>query len=118
MPTQCQFGTQQVEADRFVAAIGPDRKLQGSIAVRRIDGTPDLSRAGYQPPKPDKKPHRGKRAFDQKAAEGARKPKFDRHEPADQRPAFEAKSWAGKPGKVKFDKASSAKHKKSKKRPG
>ncbi|CDX38179.1 DEAD/DEAH helicase [Mesorhizobium sp. SOD10] len=55
-------------ADRFVAAIGPDRKLQGSIAVRRIDGTPDRSRAGYQPPRPEKKPHRGKRPFDQKAA--------------------------------------------------
>ena len=49
-------------ADRFLAAIGPDKKLQGNIVVKRLDGTPDLSRAGYQPPKPDKKPHRGKRA--------------------------------------------------------
>ncbi|TPI13619.1 DEAD/DEAH box helicase [Mesorhizobium sp. B4-1-3] len=104
-------------ADRFVAAIGPDRKLQGSIAVRRIDGTPDLSRAGYQPPKPDKKPHRGKRPFDQGAPEGVRKPKFEKRAPADQRPAFEAKPWAGKPGKPKFDKAGPAKHKKAKKRP-
>ncbi|BCM22505.1 DEAD/DEAH box helicase [Mesorhizobium sp. J8] len=104
-------------ADRFMAAIGPDRKLQGSIAVRRIDGTPDLSRAGYQPPKPDKKPHRGKRSFDQKAADGARKPKFAKREATDQHPSLEAKPWAGKPGQPKFDRARSAKHKKAKKRP-
>ncbi|RAZ85426.1 ATP-dependent RNA helicase [Mesorhizobium hawassense] len=107
-------------ADRFVAAIGPDRKLQGSIAVRRIDGTPDLSRAGYQPPKPDKKPHRGKRVFEQGAAQGAYKPKFEKREPADQRAPFEAKPWAGKsgkPAKSKFDKPGPAKNKKSKKRP-
>jgi ATP-dependent RNA helicase DeaD len=106
-------------ADRFVAAIGPDGKLQGSIAVRRIDGTPDLSRAGYQPPKPDKKPHRGKRAFDHGAAEGARKPKFERHAPASagEHQTTEAKPWAGKPGKPKYAKAGPAKHKRSKKRP-
>ncbi|RUY00492.1 ATP-dependent RNA helicase, partial [Mesorhizobium sp. M2A.F.Ca.ET.040.01.1.1] len=84
-------------ADRFVAAIGPDRKLQGSIAVRRIDGTPDLSRAGYQPPKPDKKPHRGKRPFDQGA------PGFEKRAP-DERPGGDAKPWAKKPGKAKFEK--------------
>ncbi|TIX98601.1 MAG: ATP-dependent RNA helicase, partial [Mesorhizobium sp.] len=44
-------------ADRFLQAIGPDRKLQNNIAVKRLDGTPDLSRAGYQEPRPDKKPH-------------------------------------------------------------
>ena len=43
-------------ADRFLAAIGPDRKLQNNIVVKRLDGTPDLSRAGYQPPSQDKKP--------------------------------------------------------------
>ncbi|RUW29210.1 DEAD/DEAH box helicase, partial [Mesorhizobium sp. M1E.F.Ca.ET.041.01.1.1] len=107
-------------ADRFLAAIGPDRKLQGSIAVRRIEGTPDLSRAGYQPPKPEKKPHRGKRPFDQGAAQGAHKPKFEKRAPADQRTPFEAKPWAGKsgkPAKPKFDKPGPAKNKKSKKRP-
>ncbi|AZO20904.1 DEAD/DEAH box helicase [Mesorhizobium sp. M1E.F.Ca.ET.045.02.1.1] len=107
-------------ADRFLAAIGPDRKLQGSIAVKRLDGTPDLSRAGYQPPKPEKKPHRGKRAFDQGAAQGAHKPKFEKRAPADQRTPFEAKPWAsksGKPAKPKFDKPGRAKNKKSKKRP-
>lgn len=103
-------------ADRFVAAIGPDRKLQGNIAVRRIDGTPDLSRAGYQPPKPDKKPHRGKRAFDQGA------PGFEKRAPGE-RPsagAPDSKPWAKKPGKAKFDKPKfdkPAKHKKPKKRP-
>ncbi|TKB06560.1 MAG: DEAD/DEAH box helicase [Mesorhizobium sp.] len=98
-------------ADRFLAAIGPDRKLQGSIAVKRLDGTPDLSRAGYQPLKPDKKPHRGKRPFDQNA------PKFEKRAPSEHRPAgtAESKSWAKKPGKAKFDKP--AKHKKAKKRP-
>ena len=39
-------------ADRFLAAIGPDKKLQNNIVVKRLDGTPDLSRAGYQPPSP------------------------------------------------------------------
>ncbi|MER8953207.1 DEAD/DEAH box helicase [Mesorhizobium sp. M0833] len=98
-------------AERFLAAIGPDRKLQGNIAVKRLDATPDLSRAGYQEPRPDKKPHRGKRTFDQHA------PKFEKRAPADQRPAFEAKPWAGKPAKAKFE-GGPAKHKKSKKRPG
>ncbi|RWD64654.1 DEAD/DEAH box helicase [Mesorhizobium sp.] len=100
-------------ADRFVAAIGPDRKLQGSIAVRRIDGTPDLSRAGYQPPKPDKKPHRGKRAFDQGASG------FEKRAP-DERPGGDAKPWAKKPAKAKFEKPKfdqPAKRKKQKKRP-
>ena len=106
-------------ADRFLAAIGPDRKLQNNIAVKRLEGTPDLSRAGYQPPRPDKKPHRGKRAFDENAPQSAHKPKFEKRAALSdgQRPPFEAKPWAGKPGKPKFDKAGPAKHKKSKNRP-
>jgi ATP-dependent RNA helicase DeaD len=103
-------------ADRFLAAIGPDRKLQGNILVKRLDGTPDLSRAGYQPPSPDKKPHRGKAPFDPNAP----KRKFEKRAPAsaDQRPAVahEAKPWA-KPGKPKFDATGAPKHKKAKKRP-
>ncbi|MBZ9998216.1 DEAD/DEAH box helicase [Mesorhizobium sp. BH1-1-4] len=104
-------------ADRFVAAIGPDRKLQGTILVKRLDGTPDFSRAGYQPPSPDKKPHRGKAPFDPNAP----KRKFEKRAPApaDQRPAaaHEAKPWAKKPGKPKFENAGAPKHKKTKKRP-
>ncbi|OHV70613.1 ATP-dependent RNA helicase [Mesorhizobium sp. LCM 4577] len=103
-------------ADRFVAAIGPDRKLQGSIAVRRIDGTPDLSRAGYQPPKPDKKPHRGKRSFDH----GAPGRKFDKRADisTEQRPAaLEGKPWRKKSGKPKHENAGGPKSKKAKKRP-
>ncbi|MCA0015246.1 DEAD/DEAH box helicase [Mesorhizobium sp. B292B1B] len=102
-------------ADRFLAAIGPDRKLQGNIVVKRLDGTPDLSRAGYQPPSPDKKPHRGKAPFDPNAP----KRKFEKRAPAgDQRPAAsDAKPWAKKPGKPKFDNAGPPKHKKAKKRP-
>ncbi|MDX8442776.1 DEAD/DEAH box helicase [Mesorhizobium australafricanum] len=96
-------------ADRFLTAIGPDRKLQNNIAVKRIDGTPDLSRAGYQPQRPDKKPHRGKRPFDQNAAG------FEKRAPGEH-PTAGAKSWA-KPGKAKFDKPGPAKKKKSKKRP-
>ncbi|TIU87521.1 MAG: ATP-dependent RNA helicase, partial [Mesorhizobium sp.] len=94
-------------------AIGPDRKLQNNIAVKRLGGTPDLSRAGYQEPRPDKKPHRGKRTFDQNA------PKFEKRAPsADQRAAaFEAKPWAGKAAKAKFEQTGPAKNKKSKKRP-
>ncbi|TPN32624.1 DEAD/DEAH box helicase [Mesorhizobium sp. B2-3-3] len=103
-------------ADRFLAAIGPDRKLQGNIAVKRLEGTPDLSRAGYQPPSPDKKPHRGKAPFDPSAP----KRKFEKRAPAsaDQRPAaaHEAKPWAKKPGKPKFENAGAPKHK-TKKRP-
>ncbi|WP_434724559.1 DEAD/DEAH box helicase [Mesorhizobium sp. RIZ17] len=113
-------------ADRFVAAIGPDRKLQGNIAVRRIDGTPDLSRAGYQPSKPDKKPHRGKRSFEQNAAG------FEKRAPGERQPAGtpDSKPWAKKPAKAKFDKPKfdgpkfdgpkfdgPAKRKKQKKRP-
>ncbi|QND57542.1 DEAD/DEAH box helicase [Mesorhizobium huakuii] len=101
-------------AERFLAAIGPDRKLQGNIVVKRLDGTPDLSRAGYQPPSPDKKPHRGKAPFDPSAP----KRKFEKRAPAsaDQRPAaaHEAKPWAKKPGKPKFDNAGPPKHKKAK----
>ncbi|UCI08268.1 DEAD/DEAH box helicase [Mesorhizobium sp. B1-1-8] len=104
-------------ADRFVAAIGPDRKLQGSIAVKRLEGTPDLSRAGYQPPSPAKKPHRGKTPFDPNAP----KRKFEKRAPAsaDQRPAVahEAKPWAKKAGKPKFENSGAPKHKKAKKRP-
>ncbi|MBZ9796963.1 DEAD/DEAH box helicase [Mesorhizobium sp. ES1-4] len=104
-------------AERFLAAIGPDRKLQGNIVVKRLEGTPDLSRAGYQPPSPDKKPHRGKAPFDPNAP----KRKFEKRAPAsaDQRPAaaHEAKPWAKKPGKPKFDNAGPPKHKKPKKRP-
>ncbi|UVK39691.1 DEAD/DEAH box helicase [Mesorhizobium sp. AR10] len=102
-------------ADRFLAAIGPDRKLQNNIVVKRLDGTPDLSRAGYQPPSPDKKPHRGKRPFDQNAPQGAHKSKFEKRAPSSERP--EAKPWAAKAGKPKFDKAGPPKHKKSKNRP-
>ena len=111
-------------ADWFVAAIGPARKQQGSIAVRRIDGTPDLSRAGYQPLRPDKKPHRGKRPFDQNATG------FEQRAPGGRPPAGEAKPWAKKPAKAKFDKpkfdgpksdgskpSQPAKGKKQKKRP-
>ncbi|MBZ9757720.1 DEAD/DEAH box helicase [Mesorhizobium sp. ESP6-5] len=104
-------------AERFLAAIGPDRKLQGNIVVKRLDGTPDLSRAGYQPPSPDKKPHRGKAPFDPNAP----KRKFEKRAPAsvDHRPAttHEAKPWAKKPGKPKFDNAGPPKNKKTKKRP-
>ncbi|KAA3451368.1 ATP-dependent RNA helicase [Mesorhizobium sp. SARCC-RB16n] len=104
-------------ADRFLAAIGPDRKLQGNIVVKRLEGTPDLSRAGYQPPSPDKKPHRGKAPFDPNAP----KRKFEKRAPAsaDQRPAaaHEAKPWAKKPGNPKFENAGAPKHKKAKKRP-
>ncbi|RUY75991.1 ATP-dependent RNA helicase, partial [Mesorhizobium sp. M7A.F.Ca.CA.003.01.2.1] len=104
-------------ADRFLAAIGPDRKLQGNILVKRLDGTPDLSRAGYQPPSPDKKPHRGKAPFDPNAP----KRKFEKRAPAaaDQRPTapHDAKPWAKKPGKPKFDTSGAPKHKKAKKRP-
>ena len=115
--------------DRFVAAIGPDRKLQGNIAVKRIDGTPDLSRAGYQPPRPDKKPHRGKRPFEQNTAEGARKPKFEKRMPVERQAAGApaSKPWAEKPAKAKFEKPkfdkpkfdqpANRKNKKQKKRP-
>ncbi|MFA6154895.1 DEAD/DEAH box helicase [Mesorhizobium sp.] len=104
-------------AERFLAAIGPDRKLQGSIVVKRLDGTPDLSRAGYQAPSPDKKPHRGKAPFDPNAP----KRKFEKRAPAsaEQRPAaaHEATPWAKKPGKPKFEDGGPPKHKKPKKRP-
>jgi len=115
--------------DRFVAAIGPDRKLQGNIAVKRIDGTPDLSHAGYQPPRPDKKPHRGKRPFEQNTAEGARKPKFEKRMPVERQAAGApaSKPWAEKPAKAKFEKPkfdkpkfdqpANRKNKKQKKRP-
>jgi len=97
-------------ADRFFAAIGPDHKVQGNIAVKRLEGQPDLSRAGYNPPKPDKKPHRGKGNFDNAAS----KRPFGKRE----KPAFagDEKPWSAKPGKPKFEKSSPPKAKKPKKR--
>jgi ATP-dependent RNA helicase DeaD len=102
-------------ADRFFAAIGPDHKVQGNISVRRLEGQPDLSRAGYNPPKPDKKPHRGKGKFEKagfdKAApsrgfEKRGKPGFATEQPR-----------AAKPGKTPFEKFGAPKTKKPKKRP-
>ena len=106
-------------ADRFVAAIGPDRKLQGNIAVKRIDGMPDLSRAGYQPPAPGKKPHRGKAAFDPNAPKRKFEKRGSSREQRPERPAgaFEQKPWAKKPGKPKFENTGMPKPKKAKKRP-
>ncbi|MDG4893257.1 DEAD/DEAH box helicase [Mesorhizobium sp. WSM4976] len=103
-------------ADRFLAAIGPDRKLQGSIAVRRIDGTPDLSRAGYQPPRPEKKPHRGKGSFDHGAP--GRKLNKRVESSTDQRPTtFEGKPWGKKSGKPTHENSGAPKPRKAKKRP-
>ena len=104
-------------ADRFFAALGPDHKVQGNIMVRRLDDEPDLSRAGYNPPRPDKKLHRGKgnpgRGDVEKAGFGKAGPKhaFDRRE----KPASAAgqKSSASKPGK-----SGRLKSTKTKKRPG
>jgi ATP-dependent RNA helicase DeaD len=95
-------------ADRFFAAIGPDHKVQGNILVKRLDGQPDLSRAGYNPPKPGKKPHRGKGNFAKGNQDGAG-PK--RAKPA---PVNEQKPWAAKPGKPKSDKSRVPKARKKK----
>jgi ATP-dependent RNA helicase DeaD len=98
-------------ADRFFAAIGPDHKVQGNIAVKRLEGQPDLSRAGYNPPKPDKKPHRGKGNFDSATTKRA----FEKRE----KPAFarDQKPWAAKAAKPKFEKSAPPKNKKAKKKP-
>jgi ATP-dependent RNA helicase DeaD len=99
-------------ADRFFAATGPDHKVQGSISVKRLDGLPDLTRAGYAPPPSDRKPHRGKGKFDNAAAP---KRTFEKRE----KPAFagDSKPWAAKSGKPKFDKPGPPKTKKPRKKP-
>jgi ATP-dependent RNA helicase DeaD len=88
-------------ADSFYAATGPDHKVQGNIAVKRLDGLPDLSRAGYNAPKPDKKPHRGKAGFEKSA-----------------KPAFAAgrKAATAKASKPKFEKSGAPRNRKPKKR--
>jgi ATP-dependent RNA helicase DeaD len=102
-------------ADRFFAAIGPDHKVQGNIAVKRLEGQPDLSRAGYNPPKPDKKPHRGKSGFEAAAP----KRRFDKREkPQAERQFADQKPWAAKPGKPKSDMARAPKTRKGGKKPG
>jgi len=101
-------------ADRFFAAIGPDHKVQGNIVVKRLEGQPDLSRAGYNSPKPDKKPHRGKSGFDANAP----KRKFEkRDKPQGERQFADQKPWAGKQNKPKSDKAWAPKPKKGGKKP-
>ncbi|KQZ96063.1 DEAD/DEAH box helicase [Mesorhizobium sp. Root157] len=103
-------------ADRFVAAIGPDRKVQGNIVVKRLNALPDLTRAGYAPPPSDRKPHRGKGNFHKEGFnKTAPKRAFEKRE----KPAFaaEQKPWATKPGKPKFEKSGPPKTKKLKKRP-
>ncbi len=106
-------------ADRFFEATGPHRKLQDNIKVRRIDGTPDLSRAGYQSPK-QKKPHRGKGSFEKGSFE---KGSFDRNAPRNK--AADANPWAprddrkraGKKDKPKSPKAGADAPRKPKKTP-
>ncbi|HEY4192412.1 MAG TPA: DEAD/DEAH box helicase [Mesorhizobium sp.] len=98
-------------ADRFFASLGPDHKVQGSITVKRLEGQPDLSRAGYNPPSPDKKPHRGKGSFDNASP---KRPFEKREKPAY---AADAKPWASKSAKPKFDKSGPPKAKKAKKKP-
>lgn len=102
-------------ADRFFAAIGPDHKVQGNIAVKRLEGQPDLSRAGYNPPKPDKKPHRGKGGFEANPT----KRKFEkRDKPKANRQFADQKPWAAKQDKPKSDKAWAPKPRKGGKKPG
>ena len=103
-------------ADRFFAALGPDHKVQGNILVRRLDGEPDLSRAGYNPPRPDRKPHRGQGKFDKgnfekSKSDGAspKRPFQKREKPA---AGSGLKPWAAKPDGAKKPKTG-----KSKKRP-
>jgi ATP-dependent RNA helicase DeaD len=97
-------------ADRFMTAIGPDKKMQGNISVKRLEGLPDLTKAGFTPPPSSdrKPPHRGKPSFDNAAPKRA----YEKRE----KPAFagDAKPWAGKP---KFDKSAAPKNKKPKKKP-
>ncbi len=105
-------------ADRFFAAIGPDHKVQGTIAVKRLEGQPDLSRASYNPPKPDKKPHRGKRPFDQgtpkhKGEKRAAAPSASAQRPLDPTDA----GWSRKAPRPKSDKDGAPKPKKPGKRP-
>ena len=99
-------------ADRFFTAIGPEHRLQGNIVVKRLNGLPDLTKAGFAPPPSDRKPaHRGKGNFDSAPPKRA----FEKRE----KPAFagDAKPWAGKSAKPKFDKSGPPKTKKPKKKP-
>jgi ATP-dependent RNA helicase DeaD len=92
----------QLEAqagERFLQALGK-RTLERGITVTRLEGTPDLSRAGQRDMqgddrKPAKKPHRGRDKPDAGPWKGKPKRQFGAHTPGepDTRPA---KPWAKK----------------------
>jgi ATP-dependent RNA helicase DeaD len=104
-------------ADRFFAAIGPSQTLQGTISVKRLDGQPDLSRAGYNPPKPDKKPHRGKGTFDKGASKHKRVKRAAQASSTGQPVDPTDAGWSRKPANPKFAKGGAHKPKKARKRP-
>jgi ATP-dependent RNA helicase DeaD len=112
----------QLEAqagERFLKALG-NRTLERGITVTRLEGTPDLSRAGQRDMKgddrkPAKKPHRGRDKPDAEAWKGKPKRQFDASAPGepDTRPA---KPWAKK--KAAKPAGKSEGFRKSKRKPG
>ncbi len=98
MPDQSFVQLEAEAGERFLKALG-NRTLERGITVVRLDGTPDLSRAGQQSmqgdERPARKPHRGK-SFGDKP--GFERPKWDKSKtdwPKDG--AGFDKPWAGKP---------------------
>ncbi|MGO4565994.1 DEAD/DEAH box helicase [Rhizobium sp. 2YAF20] len=98
-------------AERFLAAIGPNKTLEKGIRVKTLDGAPDLSRgnqdggapkrsfpANNRPPRDDVRPAQ---KFERKPERGLTLAE-KMAEPADKKPWTDTKPWAKKAGKPDF----------------
>jgi ATP-dependent RNA helicase DeaD len=115
MPDHSMVQLEAEAGERMLKALGK-RTLERGITVMRLDGAPDLSRAGQKAfrddeQRPPRKPHRGKpepSAWQGKPKRdfGARPAgEFDTRPPRAARPEGDAKPWgkpkAARPGKAK-----------------
>lgn len=100
MPEQSLVQLEAGAGERFLKALGK-RTLERGITVTRLQGTPDLSRAGQrgmqdgEQRRPEKKPHRGKGKPDANAWTGKPKRPFGKGAPGEEE-ARPVKPWAGK----------------------
>ena len=113
MPEHSLVQLEAEAGERFLKALG-QRTLERGISVTRLEGTPDLSRAGQRSahdaaPRPHKKPHRGKT----EASSWQSRPKRD----FGPRPAGEVDTRPAKAGKLKADTKFGGKQRDGTKRP-
>jgi ATP-dependent RNA helicase DeaD len=81
-------------ADRFLAAIGPNKTLEKGIRVRQMDSAPDAGRSGHDGPK---------RAFAEKNNRPRSDEKFERKPEGGPAAAGDKKPWTKKPAKPDFN---------------